>query len=61
MSGISMPPISSLQRYLTDAHDSLRAKEDDHRTQDKPVPAHNKANENTHNQNDDSNIINLRK
>jgi hypothetical protein len=27
MSGVSsMPPISSLQRYLTDAHDSLQTK-----------------------------------
>lgn len=62
MSGISsMPPISSLQRYLTDAHDSLRAKKDEHKPQDKPVPAHHKPNDHVHDRNDDAKILDLRK
>jgi hypothetical protein len=61
MSGISsMPPISSLQRYLTDAHDSLRTKKNEHDNQVK-TSGHLKANENHHEHLKEAHLLDFKK
>lgn len=61
MSGVSsMPPISSLQRYLTDAHDSLQSRKSEHAKHDKTQSAHHKA-EHHQEHHEKAKVIDIRK